>query len=156
MPPLLSPWGKRPGRYEVLSGGGSLHACPVPRVNNTYSRLKLLFIVPLLNGSYPEIHLQQPCRCKDVARNDIFSIKWRYYGPKGDILDYWGTLMFFYYPIISYPRIKVYRVEKMDMGGFRWNNCFSGRYNPSKYCGIIVRDENSLVGVLRYLKIPCR
>ena len=28
-----------------------------------------------------------------VARSDIFSIKWRYYGPKGGILDYLGTLM---------------------------------------------------------------
>ena len=29
-----------------------------------------------------------------VARNDIFGLKWRYYGPKWDILDYWGTLIF--------------------------------------------------------------
>ena len=26
-----------------------------------------------------------------VARNYIFSIIWRCYGPKRDILDYWGT-----------------------------------------------------------------
>ena len=29
-----------------------------------------------------------------VARNGIFSIKWRYYGPKMDILDYCGTPIF--------------------------------------------------------------
>ena len=29
-----------------------------------------------------------------VAINDIFSINWRCYGPKRDILDYWGTLIF--------------------------------------------------------------
>ena len=55
-----------------------------------------------------------------VAINIIFVIKWRYYGPKGDILDYWGTLLFFNYPIISYQRINVYRVEAKDMGIFRW------------------------------------
>ena len=31
-----------------------------------------------------------------------------------------------YYPIISYRKIKVYRVETMDMGRSRWNNGFSG------------------------------
>ena len=30
----------------------------------------------------------------DVAINEILSIRWRYYGPEGDILDYWGTLIF--------------------------------------------------------------
>ena len=50
-----------------------------------------------------------------VARNYIFSIIWRCYGPKRDILDYWGTNIFLYYPIISYQKIKVYRVETMDM-----------------------------------------
>ena len=48
------------------------------------------------------------------SRNDIFSLKWRYCGPKRGILDYWGTLAF-NYPIISYQRIKVYRVEIMDI-----------------------------------------
>ena len=28
-----------------------------------------------------------------VARNDIFGINWRSYGPKRDILEYWGTLI---------------------------------------------------------------
>ena len=38
---------------------------------------------------------QFPC----VTRNDIFSIKWRYYGTKQDILDYWETLIYF---LLSY------------------------------------------------------
>ena len=29
-----------------------------------------------------------------VARNDVFRTKWRYYGPKRDILDYLETLIF--------------------------------------------------------------
>ena len=29
-----------------------------------------------------------------VEINDIFSLIWRCYGPKQDILDYWGTLIF--------------------------------------------------------------
>ena len=35
-----------------------------------------------------------------IARNDIFSLKWRYYGLKRDIMDYSRTLIFcllFYY-----------------------------------------------------------
>ena len=35
-------------------------------------------------------------------------------------------LYFVYYPNISYQRIKVYRVETMDMGRSHWNNGFSG------------------------------
>ena len=31
-----------------------------------------------------------------------------------------------YYPIISYQKIKVYRVETMDMGRSHWNNGVSG------------------------------
>ena len=33
---------------------------------------------------------------------------------------------FVYYPIISYQKIKFYRVETMDMGRSRWNNGVSG------------------------------
>ena len=29
-----------------------------------------------------------------VARNDNISLNWRCYGPKQDIFDYWGTLIF--------------------------------------------------------------
>ena len=35
-------------------------------------------------------------------------------------------LYFVYYPIISYRKIKVYRVEKMDTGRYHWNNSVSG------------------------------
>ena len=31
-----------------------------------------------------------------------------------------------YYPIIYYQKIKVYRVETMDMGRYHWNNGVSG------------------------------
>ena len=47
-----------------------------------------------------------------VERNDTFSLKCRYYDPKGDILDYWVTLIF----CLSSYYIKVYRVERMDIG----------------------------------------
>ena len=49
---------------------------------------------------------------------------------------------FVYYNIISYQRIKVYRVEKwireyptgtiVSVGRLFWNNDVSGKYNPSK------------------------
>ena len=58
-------------------------------------------------------------------------------------------LYFVYYPIILYQRIKVYRVETMYIGRFCCNNDVSGQCNPSKYCGIIVWDENPLVGVIQ-------
>ena len=38
-----------------------------------------------------------------------------------------------YFTIMSYQRIKVYRVEKKDFGRFRWNNDVSQKYNPRKY-----------------------
>ena len=65
-----------------------------------------------------------------VAINDIFGLIWRRYSPKRDILDYWGTIIFCLFSIISYLRIKVYRVETMDMGGSHWNN---GVTNIHKY-----------------------
>ena len=37
------------------------------------------------------------------------------------------NLYFVYYPIISYQRIKVHRVERKDMGIFQWNNGVSGK-----------------------------
>ena len=36
-------------------------------------------------------------------------------------------LYFVYYPIISYQRIKVYRVETMNMGRYHCNNGVSGK-----------------------------
>ena len=50
-----------------------------------------------------------------VTRNEIFSIKYRHYGPKRDMLDYWITLVFFYYLIIYFQWIKVYRFEILDI-----------------------------------------
>ena len=37
-----------------------------------------------------------------------------------------GKTYFVYYPIISYRRIKVYRVETIDMGRSHWKNGVSG------------------------------
>ena len=34
-----------------------------------------------------------------VVRNYIFSLIWRFYGPKRGILDYWGTIIYF---LLSY------------------------------------------------------
>ena len=56
------------------------------------------------------------------------------------VMGYFGLLgndhILDYYPIISYQRIKIYRVETIDMGRFHWNNGVSGKCNPSKYGGI--------------------
>ena len=38
----------------------------------------------------------------------------------------WEQTYFVYYPIISYRKIKVYKVERMDMGIFHWNNGVGG------------------------------
>ena len=43
----------------------------------------------------------------NVAINDVFSIDWICYGPKQDILDYWGTLIF---------RILSYYILSIDKG----------------------------------------
>ena len=43
-------------------------------------------------------------------------------------------LYFLYYPIISYQRIKVYTVERMDMGISHWNNGVSGNILLEKWC----------------------
>ena len=41
---------------------------------------------------------------------------------------------FVYYPILSYQKIKVYRVETMDMGRSHWNNSVSGAILLEKWC----------------------
>ena len=47
-----------------------------------------------------------------------------------------------YYPIISYQKIKVYRVEKMDMGRSHWNNSVIGTFLISiGRTVLIVRDK---------------
>ena len=43
-------------------------------------------------------------------------------------------LYFAYYPIIPYQRIKVYRVETMDMGRSLWNNGVSGKILLEQLC----------------------
>ena len=47
-----------------------------------------------------------------------------------------------YYPIISYRKIKVYRVESMDMGRSQWNNGVIGTFLISiRTTVFIVRDK---------------
>ena len=43
-------------------------------------------------------------------------------------------LYFVYYPIISYQRIKVYRVETTDMGSYHWNNGVIGMVLLEQWC----------------------
>ena len=69
-----------------------------------------------------------------VARNYIFSLIWRCYGPKRGILDYWGKSYIVYYPIISYRNIKVYRVETIDMVRSHCNNDVSGTILLEQWC----------------------
>ena len=58
-------------------------------------------------------------------------------------------LYFVYFPLISYQRIKFYRIETINMVILIYNNGVGVKFNPSKYFGIIVRYENSLVGFIR-------
>ena len=41
---------------------------------------------------------------------------------------------FIYYPIIYYRKIKVYRVETIDMGRSHWNNGVSGTILLEQWC----------------------
>ena len=62
-----------------------------------------------------------------VARNYIFSLIWRCYGPKQGYFGLLGNNIV-YYLIMSYLRIKVYRVETMDMGRSYWNTGVIGTF----------------------------
>ena len=41
---------------------------------------------------------------------------------------------FVYYPIISYRKIKVYRVETIDVGRYHWNNDVGGTTLLEQWC----------------------
>ena len=49
-----------------------------------------------------------------------------------------------YYPIISYQKIKVYRVETMDMGRSHWNNGVIGTNIISKSTTVIIVQDKIL------------
>ena len=53
---------------------------------------------------------------------------------KGIFLIIGEHIYFVYYPIISYRKIKVYRVETMDMGRYHWNNGVSGTILMEQWC----------------------
>ena len=47
-----------------------------------------------------------------------------------------------YYPILYDQKVKVYRVETMDMGIYHWNNCVIGTFLTSiSTTVLIVRDK---------------
>ena len=50
--------------------------------------IHLSFTGPILQ------HDQRQIQDTGVAKNYIFSLIWRCYGPKRNILDYWGTIIF--------------------------------------------------------------
>ena len=61
-----------------------------------------------------------------VARNETFSLIWRYYGLKGTFFTIGEHLYIFYYPIKFYQWIKVYRAEIMDKGKISLNHWCQG------------------------------
>ena len=74
---------------------------------------------------------------------------------KGDILHFWGTLIFLvYYTILCYQKREVYRVETMDMGRFRWTNGVSGKCIPNKYYITYCKGYAILVGVIQCWMMP--
>ena len=52
---------------------------------------------------------------------------------------------FVYYPIISYRKIKVYKVERMDMGRFHWNNGVGGMDIISISTMVLIVRDNILL-----------
>ena len=51
---------------------------------------------------------------------------------------------FYYYPIIYYQRIKVYRVETMDMGISHWKNGFIGTFLISISTTVLIVQDKIL------------
>ena len=47
----------------------------------------------------------------------------------------------FYYPIISYRKIKVYRVETMDMGRYHWKSGVTGTFFISTSMTVLIVRE---------------
>ena len=72
-------------------------------MGSIYFMLKcvLQFFLIVLNFLIVLIHftLATPLVTPPVARNYIFSLIWRCYGPKRDVLDYWGTIVYW---LLSY------------------------------------------------------
>ena len=52
---------------------------------------------------------------------------------------------FVYYPIISDQKIKVYRVEKIDMGRSHWNNGVIGTFLVSIRTTVLIVRENIIL-----------
>ena len=56
-------------------------------------------ITSILNGMWSMMKFGLSHCYGGVARNYIFSLIWRCYSPKRDVLDYWGTIL---YCLLSY------------------------------------------------------
>ena len=66
--------------------------------------------------------------------NGILSLNWRHLVQNGIFWTIGKYSYFVYYPIISYLRIKVYRVGKMDTGISHWKNGVSGNILLEQWC----------------------
>ena len=59
-----------------------------------------------------------------VARNDIFSLKWIHYSPRGDILAYYGILMFWFIILLYIIEGYMLWAETMHIGKIPLTNWF--------------------------------
>ena len=57
---------------------------------------------------------------------------------------FWKQSYLVYYPIISYQRIKFYRVETIDMGRSHWNNGVIGKFLISISTTVLIVRDNIL------------
>ena len=71
-----------------------------------------VYKVKYLSGLGSCYTVGKPSYERGVARNDIFNLKWRSYGPKWDILDYWETL-------ISLSIILLYPINRQIFMGLK-------------------------------------
>ena len=77
-----------------------------------------------------------------VAINYIFSLIWRCYGPNRIFWTIGEQYYIVYYPIISYRKIKVYRVETMDMVRSQWNKGVIGTFLISISTTVLIVRDN--------------
>ena len=97
-----------------------------------------------------------------VARNGIFSLKWRYYDQKW---IFWTILVYSYFGIMSsyiLYRDKRYRGLNVWIWNnrviFHWHNGINGIYNfnPINYCGNYFIVLGTLVGLIWCCFLICR
>ena len=64
----------------------------MPRTSSEFGASQVFQLAYARAAMVEENNLQLAQSLGHVARNYIFSLIWRCYGPKRDILDYWGTI----------------------------------------------------------------